>query len=370
MTRRVDVLGPLPPPYGGVSIHIIRFLELLRAEKVTAVGHPYTGTTRQGKLGKMIQAVRMLSGLYTSGLARADDVLHLHYGGLGYFLAIAPILARTKARKVVTFHSVRVIQDLEGKPGWIRRWALAILRDFDLFVPVRGEIGEELGKLGLVGPDVTVMPAFLPPADEECDLGRLPDSIAMELADGMRAGRQQVCCAAYYLGPGYGKDDLYGIEELMAAVVTLDDGQDWDLWILVSNRPETTAQKSAEANVLAAAARLKNIRLRLYYGLPLIPVMARCGAFLRPSREDGDSVAVREALSMGLPVLASDIVNRPEQVVTFSLSGVTETATALHSFMQNLTLLGPGEVHTILRDARERFRHFVHEVLGDSIASE
>jgi len=39
--------------------------------------------------------------------------------------------------------------------------------------------------------------------------------------------------------------------------------------------------------------------------------------YLRPTSTDGDAVAVRESLSLGTPVVASDIVSRPAGVNLF-----------------------------------------------------
>jgi glycosyltransferase involved in cell wall biosynthesis len=39
--------------------------------------------------------------------------------------------------------------------------------------------------------------------------------------------------------------------------------------------------------------------------------------FVRPTFTDGDSISVREALSLGIPVIASDCVERPDGVVLF-----------------------------------------------------
>ena len=43
--------------------------------------------------------------------------------------------------------------------------------------------------------------------------------------------------------------------------------------------------------------------------------MARFDLMVRPSTTDGDSVAVREALWCGVPVVASDCVRRPPGVI-------------------------------------------------------
>lgn len=367
MPRHIDVLGPLPPPFGGVSIHIVRFLELVRGQGLTAEGHPYTGTTRSGKVAKALQAVGMVFNLYLKTSPGARGVLHVHYGGLGYFLALAPLLKLGRARKVITFHSVRVIQDLEGKPEWIRRWTMGLLDDFDLFVPVREEIGEELRRIGLNRPEMITMPAFLPPAEAERDLDRLPGDLASALEEGGKSNRLAVCCAAYYLGPGYGKDDLYGVEELAEALVVLDSKLDrpLDVWILTSNRPDSEAARQAEKKVRALTEGLVSVQVKVVYGAPLIPVMARSAGFLRPSREDGDSVAIREAMSMGLPVLASDVVRRPEGTVTFTLGGGEHLAGELETFLADLKPVPPGEVRPVRAEDPERLAAFVGKVVGE-----
>ncbi len=366
MGSRFLVLGPLPPPYGGVSIHIIRFLELLDGEGLDSTGYPYTGTTRQGKTGKLIEAVRMVIAIYAKANPRREDTLHVHYGGFGYFLALIPLLRRTKARKVITFHSVRVIQDLEKKPYWLRQQVLSVLNSFDLFVPVRKGIGDDLSKLGLTGPTTIVMPAFLPPADKETVLDRLPPEIASKLVANQKAGRLQACVAAYYLGPGYNKNDLYGIEELVKALELIDESQADEIiiWVLVSNIPETPAQKKAESIIKSIANGFKKIKIEICYGLPLIPVMARCGAFLRPSREDGDSVAIREAMSMGLPILASDVVDRPDLVTVFSMAEPEIFAQALEAFLRKSKPVPLNTTNSILSEERGRFKTFVRQVAG------
>lgn len=364
MRRKIVVLGPLPPPFGGVSLHIVRFLELLKSEGVQAVAHPYTGTTRVGRVAKILQAARMLAAIHLRVRPGRNAVLHLHYGGLGYFLALAPLLATSRARRVVTFHSVRILQDLSGAPAGHRRMALRLLERFSLFVAVRAEIGEALREIGLSGPAITVMPAFLPPAPAELALNRLPPAVASTLAAAQDAGELQVCCAAYYLGRGYGHDDIYGVEALLAALAARGDRDAGrlHLWVLVSNRPQGRDQTEAEARILAAASAVPQVVLHLHYGLPLVPVMCRTSAFLRPSREDGDSVAIREARALGLPVLASDVVARPAGVETCADS---ELPDVLDDFLSRLSPLAPGQLQELRPAAGDIYSAFVAEVLGD-----
>ena len=44
----------------------------------------------------------------------------------------------------------------------------------------------------------------------------------------------------------------------------------------------------------------------------------RADIYIRPTRTDGDSVAVREALDAGVKVVASDVCKRPEGCLTYT----------------------------------------------------
>jgi glycosyltransferase involved in cell wall biosynthesis len=46
-------------------------------------------------------------------------------------------------------------------------------------------------------------------------------------------------------------------------------------------------------------------------------LMSRSTAFIRPTLTDGDSVSVREALALGVPVIASNAVTRPNGTILF-----------------------------------------------------
>ena len=49
----------------------------------------------------------------------------------------------------------------------------------------------------------------------------------------------------------------------------------------------------------------------------LVTLFARSTIYLRPTVQDGDAIAVREALAFGVPVVASDAAYRPKDAVIF-----------------------------------------------------
>ncbi|HRU61231.1 MAG TPA: glycosyltransferase, partial [Bacteroidia bacterium] len=57
--------------------------------------------------------------------------------------------------------------------------------------------------------------------------------------------------------------------------------------------------------------------------------------YVRPTRSDGDALAVREALAAGVPVIASDVAPRPTGVTIFPSGKVDALATALEAVLNN-----------------------------------
>jgi glycosyltransferase involved in cell wall biosynthesis len=55
-----------------------------------------------------------------------------------------------------------------------------------------------------------------------------------------------------------------------------------------------------------------------------LALMSASDVFVRPTLEDGDSISVREALALGVPVVASDIGTRPAGAILFQRGDVGE----------------------------------------------
>ena len=83
--------------------------------------------------------------------------------------------------------------------------------------------------------------------------------------------------------------------------------------------------------------------------------------FVRPSKDDGDSVAVREALSLGVAIVASDVVRRPDEVHLYP-SG--DTATLGDRLQECLRTEARSAASTKPGVDESRFRDFARRLLG------
>ena len=335
---KITIIGPEPPPFGGASVHVLRLADVMRR-----LGHnvnviPYTGYLERSTAGKLGRAVRQWLGAADDLSATPANLVHFHYAHLPSLLSLAPWIGKRAARWAITFHSVHIIDELRRATPPFRNIALGLLERFDLLVCVRREIADALAEMGLRSRPMVVMPAFLPPAPAEAEPVRLPLEL-LETLDACRdTGTVSIACSAYYLGPGYGRDDLYGVEHFAGLLAALDGNLDRPvrLFVMVSHCAESADQINALENLERLAGRLDQVDITFRFNDPLVPVLAKCDAFVRPSREDGDSVAVREALALGLPVFASDVVARPPGVSLFDLESSSGGADELAAFLRGL----------------------------------
>ena len=68
-----------------------------------------------------------------------------------------------------------------------------------------------------------------------------------------------------------------------------------------------------------------------------LSVMNQLSVLLRPTYFDGDSVSVREAVALGIPVVASDTGYRPDSVTLFKVGDCGDLCLHLESALQKVT---------------------------------
>jgi glycosyltransferase involved in cell wall biosynthesis len=65
-----------------------------------------------------------------------------------------------------------------------------------------------------------------------------------------------------------------------------------------------------------------------------LALMGRSNVFVRPTFRDGDSISVREAVALGVPVVASNVGTRPDGVCVFEAGDVNGLVRAVESMIE------------------------------------
>ncbi len=297
---RVLQLGPWPPPHGGVQTNIaaIRALLLRRGHECSVINLHRHRTGAEPGVYHPVNAAQVLRLL-----ASLDyEIVHLHIGGglTGRLLALAGVCASVpRAHSVLTFHSGGYAGSPQGRSARPRTLRGLVFRRFDRIIAVNPEIVRLFVRFGVPEERLRLICPHVLPSEP-------PRS---ELPGPMRAffaAHSPVLISVGLLEPEY--DLPLQIETLgrirerhpRAGLVIAGSGS------LEGELRARIAEQAWAEHILLPGDVPHDIALR---------AIAEAGVFLRTTLYDGDSVAVREALHFGTPVIATDNGMRPEGVL-------------------------------------------------------
>jgi glycosyltransferase involved in cell wall biosynthesis len=204
----------------------------------------------------------------------------------------------------LTLHSGIAPQFMRTAPRWLRhmmRLACVLHRQV---ICVNHEIASAVAELGITREQIQITPAFLPIA--------APDVVAPAPVEQWMASHSPVVSSIMFFRPEY------GFELLVEAVSRLRHQYPRIGCIVIGGEDPEQALALVErrglSDVMLLAGDLDHEQC--------LATLARSTVFVRPALRDGDSVSVREALALGLPVVASNTGTRPEGVMLFDVGDV------------------------------------------------
>jgi glycogen synthase len=295
--RRILLIGDYPPPMGGIAVHVQQLHRALVRQghrcKVLNIGKGDAATDGviQGRGYKRFshELLRHASNGW---------VLHLHTSGnnpkawtVAMAVAVAGQMFRTPT--VVSVHSGLIPQRFPKNAALRRRAQLALV-GYTHVVTVSDAVRQTLLQLGLRPQRVSMFPAFCP---TEVLPGQSPP--ALEAA---RARRQPLLCAAHHPSP------VYGRRLILEALALLRRGYP-GIGLALFGPGTGSGEYHADAERFGVADLLEDLG-ELEHASALA-VMQRSDVFVRPTTADGDAVSVREALTLAVPCVATDVAQRP-----------------------------------------------------------
>jgi len=309
---KVLLIGPYPPPHGGISVHMLQVHRLLtRAGTQCAV----LDTSRhRNKLRLVRELVRYaLDGwgiqVHTNG----------HNSRSWLLVLLCGLIWRTRGTlRTVTLHS-GMVPDYLGAKAWRRKLAAFTCVSYTRVVCVSPAIGDALAAAGVPDGVTDIRPAYLRPEAPS-------ESLDGPLTTWM-AHHRPLVSATLFFRPEYGfqliVDSISRLRGLHPSIgcVVMGSGE----------QAEAAARQVREAGLEDHILMLGDVEHDC-----CLAVISRSDVFLRPTLRDGDSVSVREALALGVPVVASRVGLRPDGVILFHPGDIDEfvakTSQALAAF--------------------------------------
>jgi glycogen(starch) synthase len=293
---RILLLGPFPPPHGGVQTNLVAIRNYVRGH---GIGCAVVNLTRFRRADvDEVYFPRSAFGVMRLLLTLRYDILHVHHGGnitprlLGLWL-VCTLIPRRKT--VITFHSGGYASSAAGRASGARTLRAWILRRFDMLIVVNPEMEGLFRRMRVLDERIRLICPYA--VDAEAPSAELPEPLHRFFES-----HQPVCLTVGLLEPEYDLElqiDVLGrLREAHpnAGLVIAGSG---------SLEPELR-------DYIAARPYARDVLL--YGDMPhaiTLRAIAECSVFLRTTLYDGDSVAVREALHLGTRVIATDNGMRP-----------------------------------------------------------
>lgn len=301
--KKILLIGPIPLPMGGVSIHVSRL-----ADKINASDNFQSAILDPRKfLFRKTDGSR--SNLFNAFLYFLDaEIVHIHSGGK-YRLWLGRLFKSFGKKIIFTQHNSR-----ENDLVFFNK--LVDLSDATIIVCKMKGV-ESSNKLKII-------PAYIPAIN-------CTNADFKILSQIKNFSKVLLAFATHRKGsPGlFDGKDIYGFDILLSAFPKV-----FQLgMILVLIDVNGTMKKRYSETVL----KLNQAGFPVLYidrCVELIPLFEHIYVMIRPTRTDGDSISIREALNCGTRVIASDVTERPEGVLVYNAESV-ESLISLISTLDN-----------------------------------
>ena len=308
------LVGPYPPPYGGVSVHIKRLHRRLAALDIPSWVYCQPSPTA-GRDECVIPSSLKFSWhawIPEHGWRCDTSIVHFHDGWTWAPAALAMLLRGKKV--VMTFHDQQAGGAMWQGASWVERrmsrWLFRHPRVW--WVAVSQAVRLQLIEKGVPPARISVAPAYIPPRGDANE-----SSLPSYVRDFLGAHSPVLTTYAWRLTIDAQGVDVYGFDQCIELIRSLRaDFPKIGLAISLPQVSDVGYFRDLKARI--AASGLEDHVLFITEPLDDVHLLWQASdVFVRATNTDGDAVAVREALSLRVPVVASDASARPDGVVLF-----------------------------------------------------
>jgi glycogen synthase len=325
---KVLLIGPYPPPYGGNAIQMCAWLRCLVELGSYECRVLNIGESRRQQIDGCISVYGLIDLIRKLwGFAQKGYIIHLHTNGhnvKSWLITLACIASgMPHGRKtVIAFGSGDAPQYV--REAWLIRPLIKLcLCLAGWFICMNESMRMALIQAGAPPDRVSVVHGFF--GVNSTGTVELPATLSAYVAS-----HYPLLGATVYVPESGVLYPEYGIELLVKAIGELRTTYPRIGTIIVG--PTEDARKQIN--------ELKSDDQSIMFTGPLPHELAqaaikRLTVFIRPTYTDGDSISVREALALKVPVVASDTDYRPEGVTIFKKGDLGDLLVKVSEVMRN-----------------------------------
>lgn len=353
----VKHLALIPPPFGGVSVYVKR-LSLTLCKKGLLSGAFYDKEIKDlpSDLFKLFDKFPAHTCSYyvlpylpfLLHAFRKCTIIHAHTSlNTSFLIYLLHVVLRKPV--VYTIHNQMIDLEFLLMSRLDKYCFRKLISSKDVQLIAVNDNTKSLleAKLPFISRPIKVIPAFISPIETNTD-SILPASLIKFIEDNDPV-------LFFYANDftNYNGNEIYGETHMINLFVRLFNSNPKIKLVFCMTNVSNNDKLLSLQNII----KEHNCFDRVYWQLnPLIemwPLWKKCFMYIRPTSTDGDSVALREALSYGVNVVASDVAKRPDGTYVYEYGNEEQ----LFQIAKSL-LLG-----TIKQDARIITKDYFDDIL-------
>jgi hypothetical protein len=340
--KKIAIIGPFPPPYGGISVHLSRILTYV-PDDIVSFFNISKKSTKGIKFHGIKKYIYIVSFFFTP-----YNIIHYHSTSkkVRFWLSI---VSYVKANVYIHLHGESFFDTIEDKT--------LVSKFIKKLIPYTNYIASNkilYNKIKEFNPrSLYLYDAFIPPLfkNEQFlsfnNLWRLPST------------KYKVSMVGWFTK--YKNEDLYGFDIALYALKTLRFNMNKDVSFVAS------VNGIHDGNLYEQfLKKRKDFGLDDYFLLieeeleEVYPLYINTEIFIRPTNTDGNSVSIKEAIWYSTPVIASDCVVRPSETILFKNRSANDLAEKILQVINKDKLLSFKEKIDICRS-----RTFKYSLIED-----
>ena len=336
VAKKIVLIGVYPPPYGGVSVHVKRLYEILLEDgnNVTVLCNP-----SKKRINDNVDIVSVKPKLtwknilrYHWKIIRKADVVYSHFSwSCSPIVLLASIFGKNT---IITFHNQMFDFTTIRKLPLTQRYCTKIMIKLcnTKYVAVSDTIKDILITLKVDTKKIYTIPAYIPIRANE---GNKSDEEVRKLIEQYVLLKDHILVVygwrVSFIETLKEDKDLYGFNRAIKVYKKLKN-RNTNIYGMIIIIPEIDGKGISYMKKLINGENILTIYKPI---IEMSIVWRNCDLYLRPTLTDGDSVAVREALSANCLVVASDSTKRPAGTIEYRCGDLNSCANSIEKALDS-----------------------------------
>jgi glycosyltransferase involved in cell wall biosynthesis len=308
---KILIVGPTPPPFGGVSVHINR-LKMMILKNGHQVDLFYTSKKFKSKILNSIKLAYLI-------LKNNYNIIHIHHYFRFYMLVVFVMKFIKNYKVYFTDHNPRLFEKKSKAAVFLLK---IFIEKLDYLIVVSGHVLDGYNRNEVKMPEnLLIQEAFLPPMIEEED--RIFQMYSQKTKIFLSTHKPLIVANGNII-VFYKKHDLYGLDICIELTNKLKCKFPQIGFIFVLSQTENNNDYLKKMKSRIDKYDLTQNFLIMVGQCELWPLISKSDLCIRPTMSDGDSLTIREALYLNCPVIASDVSPRPNGTILFKSRNIED----------------------------------------------